>query len=671
MMRFKATDLSEEGYELKPLLWLIPVMTLLLGGCIEKERYADFSGDKDARVVIGNNILIKSVFPRTPMIAQGGSLTLTAVVTDAAGKELESTTASPVTLTWSSSNSAVVSVNEKGGIYGVALGSATITAQAMYAGVASSPVSITVHVTQRNAIDVAEVFLSPMQAYIDLNGERTFRLSAVDHSGAATSLSEGTMSFEISNENVNVTPDTINLLPTNEAVEIDVVGLQKGFTFITPVYTLPNKDGTQTVQITGTPLVVQVKDSVETSLPQTPVDAGNYLSLAVNEVGGYKEVKVVHFDKSANELLYSDFYGTWRHTMSAAVTGAGQGAKMVLSPFSANMNLPMIVTMQNKRSVLWFQANPYGTWDKTNISAVDIVDENNTYPDGERLMDIVAFKSATDPLASRVHAAYYDAAASKVCLLSFSSPTQIVTGTHACMVTSAPVHSVSLAINHTTGEPRLIYGTKERTVVNESGTTSTIASAVYYVTRQNGSLYRETVADSGKVTNQSGHAVLRLDRNNKPIVALKDGRHVRLFYREYNSADGVYSWQILPVDGVDPLPTDVASLDFALDSYNEPRLTFATVTDGEGQKIRYARRPPFRNLGNRWVVESPGQTKAGDQGSSSAIAVDSTGRAHVVYALADQQWFNYWAEPNFFDYRNYPVAQYQGADLISSQGLIP
>lgn len=655
---------------MKQVLYLAVLTALMLSGCIEKERYTDFSGGKDARVVVSDNILIKSVFPRTPMIAQGGSLTLTAVVTDAAGKELESTTANPVTITWKSSNAGVVTVNEKGAIYGAALGSATITAQAQRGSMVSAPVSITVHVTQRNAIDVAEVFFNPMQAYIDLNGQRTFRLSAVDHWGAATSLSEGNIKLEASNENITITPDNINLTPTGSAVEVSIVGVQKGFTFVTPVYTLPNKEGTQTVKITGTPLVVQVKDSVETSLPQTPVDAGNYLSLAVNEVGGYKEVKVVHFDKSANELLYSDFYGTWRHTMSAAVTGAGQGAKMALSPFGVNANLPMIVTLQNKRAVLWYQANPYGTWDKTNISAVDIVDENNTYPDGERLMDIVAFKSATDPLLSAVHAAYYDAAASKVCLLSFSSPTKTVTGTHACMVTSAPVHSVSLAVNHTNGEPRLVYGTKERTVINENNTTTTIGSAVYYVSRQNGSLYRETVADSGKVTNQSGHAVLRLDRNNKPIVALKDGRHIRLFYREYNSADGVYSWQILPVDGVDPLPTEVASLDFALDSYNEPRLTFATVTDA-GQKIRYARRPPFRNLGNRWVVESPGQMKAGDQGSSSAIAVDSTGRAHVVYALADQQWFNYWAEPNFFDYRNYPVAQYQGADLISSQGLIP
>ena len=652
---------------MKQIFWFAGLLALVLSGCIEKERYTDFSGDKDARVVISTDILIKSVFPRTPMIAQGGSLTLTAVVTDSAGKELESTPDEPVYVEWKSSDSNIVTINEKGSIYGASLGSAVITAQARRANEYSEPVEITVHVTQRNAIDVAEVFFAPMQAYIDLGGERTFRLSAVDHWGAATSLSEGTVTLEASNENVTLTPESIELTPTGEAVEIDIVGVQKGFTFITPVYTLLNKDGTQTVKITGTPLVIQVKDSVETSLPQTPVSAGHYLSLAVNEVDGLKEVKVIHHDTDANELLYSDFYGSWRHTMSAAVTGAGRGAKMVLSPFEINRNLPMVVALQNNRSVIWFQASPYGTWDKTNISSADILDENNTYPDGERLMDIVAFRSESDPMLSAVHAAYFDAAASEVCLASFSSPTKMTTGTHVCIATLAPVHSVSLAVNHVTGEPRLVYGTKERTVTNDDNTTTTYASALYYVTRQNGSFYRETVADSGKLTSDAGHAVLELDRNNKPIVALKDGRNVRLFYREYNSADGVYSWQILPVDGVDPMPTEVASLDFALDSYNEPRLTFATVVEGEGQKIRYARRPPFRNLGNRWVVESPGQTKAGDQGSSSAIAVDSTGRAHVVYALADEQWFNYWAEPNFFDYRNYPVAEYKGADLITTQ----
>jgi hypothetical protein len=652
------------------LIGLILLSALALGGCIEKERYTELGAGRDSRLVESGDILIKSVFPRNPMIAVGGTVHLGAAVTDGAGKELESTPDDPVTLTYTSSDESIVRVTSEGNLYGERLGSAEITLTARKGNEQSRPVTVTATVTERNAIDVAELFFAPMQSYVDLGGERTIHISAVDYSGTATSLSEGTLTFELSNDNVAVTPEEIDLTPTGEAVTIDLQGLSKGFSFITPIYTIASASGDQTVRITGTPLVVQVKDSVETATPATQEAAGQYLSIGVQELDGYKKIKVIHYNRAQNELLYSDFHGSWNHSMSAVIPNAGEAAAMDVSPFDINLNQPMVMTMQSDEAVLWYQASQYGGWDRTVISSGDIVDENSTYPERQRLMDVARFRNENNTTQNRLHVAYADLANSRVCLASLDRPERVVSGSHTCIATLSPVHSVSLAINHTNGEPRLLYGTTEREVTNDDNTTTTLPAEIYYVTRQNGQLYRERIAGEDKITSAAASAVLKLDRNNRPYAALSDGRHVRIFYREYVSSSGDYSWRLLPVDGIDPLPTEIRSLDLAIDHHNEPRLSFATVVEGE-QQIRYARRPPFRGLGSRWVVESPGQNRDGTQGDYSAIAVDSTGRAHLVYSLDDTGWFNYWAEPNFFDYRNYPAAEYTQADVIGPQGALP
>ena len=64
-------------------------------------------------------------------------------------------------------------------------------------------------------------------------------------------------------------------------------------------------------------------------------------------------------------------------------------------------------------------------------------------------------------------------------------------------------------------------------------------------------------------------------------------------------------------------------------------------------------------------MESPEETDAlVVMGEYSAIAVDSENRAHLVYTDGENQWFNYWTEPNFFDYRLFPNLQDIQADII-------
>jgi hypothetical protein len=601
------------------------------------------------------------------MIAEGGSIVLTAVVTDGAGTVLESTQADPVSIKWVSSNSSIVSVDEKGALFGKKLGSATITATAFKGGETSAQYSVIVNVVKRNSIDVAELFFNPMQAYVDMNVERVFRLSAVDNAGTATSLSEGAIELVSSNENVLITPTEINLTATGAAVEVRVRGLQKGFSFITPYYTLRSKDENQTVRITGTPLVVQVKDSVETSLPLwNNFDGGGYLSIAVGEIGGYKNIYATHYDKTAKGFLFSNFYSSWAHytIKGGEETGVDEGrsSQVVLSPFTSNLDQPIVIAIRDKRPILRYLQN--GVWFYTDIldqSEADIIDENRTYADNARLASLTAFKAtdANSSYPSRLHIAYYDPIGARVCLASYSSPSEQIANSRNCINVeeNASVHSVSIAHNRVTGEPRMVYGRSRHSYIGADGNETSLSGALFYVSRQNGDLYREALPIDGN----AGFASIALDRNNKPFVAVKEGSYVRVYSREAVGSN--FEWGLDPLGGTDPIQGEIASVSFALDGYNEPRIGFA-ANAGNGLKIRYARKPPFRNLGSRWVVEDPGQNVAGNQGRSSAIAVDSANRAHLVYSVEDKKWFNYWAEPNFFDYRNFPSVAYSGADLI-------
>jgi hypothetical protein len=652
------------------------ILALSLCGCtVDKEALDDASRVTTSAGVSGN-IAIASIFPRTPMIAEGGSIALTAVVTDGAGTVLESKKSDPVTVSWTTSNSSIVSIDEKGGIFGKKLGSAIVTAVASRGSDVSASYSVIVHVTSINSVGVAELFFNPMQAYVDLNAERVFRLSAVDSAGAAYPLSEGRVEFVASSENVRLTPSEINLTQTGNAVEVKVGGLRKGFSFITPYYFLTSADGTQTVQITGTPLVVQVKDSVETGQPDAVnyFSGGDYLSIAVGETGGYKTIYATHYDVTAKGFLFSDFYSSWQHKTIVGGEGtgldAGKANAIALSPFDSNLNLPIVLSIEGARPVLRYQNVIDGGWFKTAVldaTDADIIDANKSYAERNRLTSVTAFRAPEGSgLENRVHVAYFDALLARVCITSFSSPTTKIASSRQCVGSNnAPVHSVSIAHNRLTGEPRMIYGHAAYTYIGADGNETNVSEKLYYVARQSGDLYREELPIDGG----AGYASLALDRNNKPLVALKEGSYIRLYSREAAS-DNTFQWARDPLSGMSTTQREIGSVSFGVDDYNEPRIAFSSNT-GSGLKVRYARKPPFRNLGARWVVEDLDQNLAGDQGVSSAIAVDSANRAHLVYSVASKKWFNYWAEPNFFDYRNFPYASYSRADLIDETKRVP
>lgn len=625
---------------------ILSAILLSFTGCLSKERTADGSASRGANSATYGSVVVKSVFPATPVVTLGGTLRLTSVVTDGSGNYLESTISNPVSVTWSSSDTSVITVDERGTLYGKKEGKAIISLVAKQGQAVSETYTVTVNVVNLNVVDVAEVYLSLNSAYIDINAERTFRLTAVDQSGAQTSLSEGSVEFTLSNDNITIDNQKIELAAGGAAVEITITGVSKGYSFVTPIYNIT--DGDETVKITGTPLVIQVKDPAESSRPSdTTVDAGNYLSMSLNEKDGKKIIHVAHYDKTYKSFSYSVFDGTWTHDYSALPLElhGGDGIKMVLSPFEENENRPIAVMMQGNRPTMWYQNWPENYWLETDgIATSDTIDSNNTYADGMKFLDVAAYEDSSNTNNNRIHIAYFDTIKNEIHLLSYASPTEQTK--HNWFSTSingssGEIEDLSLSINNVTGEPRLVYTEQN--------------SSVYYVTRQSGKIYRE------KVTNTTGKeksVTLKLDGNNVPMVVYYTGVQLGMYYRTLVS--GSYIWAFKNISGLDPIPQKISSVDFAFDSYNEPKVAFSA-----DDKIRFARRVPFNSSQDKWVVEAPGDSGTGVQGAYTSIAIDSANRAHIVYSITDTKWFSYWAEPNFFDYRVYPQTNYVGADVIN------
>ena len=322
---------------MKKVLYLLLIGIFIFSGCnVERESKVETTTTNTKAVIDSDDINIKKVYPLSPIVAINGSIKLTAIVTDGAGEYLQSSIKEPVSVEWTSINPSIATVTSSGTVIGKKEGTAIIKLQAKYKNLVSKTDIIEVKVVALTN-DVAEIYLSPDRAYIDVNAQRTFKLTAVDYYGAGTSISPGSVSFEISDKNVvSVAPLVVD---SNTSKEITITGLQKGYAFITPIYTL--NENSKTIKITGTPLIVQIKDAIQSSKPaDSTVDAGNYLSLAVEDSEGKKLLHIAHYDRGSQDLLYSYFNGSWHN--ETVTTNAGINSKLITSPFNINKGLPII-----------------------------------------------------------------------------------------------------------------------------------------------------------------------------------------------------------------------------------------------------------------------------------------------------------------------------------------
>jgi len=237
---------------------------------------ATSEGKSGTATVTVTNVPVASVTvsPATASIPTGSTQQLSAVTKDSAGNTLTGRV-----VIWSSSNSAVASVNSSGLVTGVAAGSATITATSESK---SGTAAITVII-----VPVASVTVSPASASIGIGGTR--QLSAVTKDAAGNTLTGRAVTWASSNLAVATVAGT---------------GLVTGVTVgsVTITATSEGKSGTATISVIIVPVA---------SVTVSPAAA----SIAIS---GTRQLSAVTKDSAGNTL--TGRVVTWGGSNTAVAT---------------------------------------------------------------------------------------------------------------------------------------------------------------------------------------------------------------------------------------------------------------------------------------------------------------------------------------------------------------
>ena len=220
-----------------------------------------------------------TVNPASASVAVGATRQLSAVTKDSAGNTLTGRV-----ITWSSSNTAVATVNSSGLVTGVAAGSATITAT-------SEGKSGTATITVTN-VPVASVTVNPATASIQTGS--TQQLSAVTKDSAGNTLTGRVVTWSSSNSSV-ASVNSSGL----------VTGVTAGSATITA--TSEGKSGTATITVIVVPVA---------SVTVSPASANI-------GVGGTRQLSAVTKDSGGNTL--TGRVVTWSSSNTAVATVSATG----------------------------------------------------------------------------------------------------------------------------------------------------------------------------------------------------------------------------------------------------------------------------------------------------------------------------------------------------------
>lgn len=622
-------------------------------------------GGGDGQSVDIHDIEISKIFPEEPKVALDGELKLIPVVSSAYSQEIKTPSLNEqMNISWSSSNPNIATISPSGVIKGVRKGVVTITAKVDYNLTDDSGELIYSDIDSYFSVvevvntvgAISEISLSPTRVTLDkVGGKRVFDITAVDSSGVLSSIGQGVIDFNISNTLENA--DKILKQPTQIVDGTNIVELESsedrtGYSFITPIYT-DSYDGNITV--TGNPLVVQVIDVPKATPDEREsanLDAGKFLDLQVDtKDNGKKELHIVHYDGVDSTLKYSYFNGTWyTQDINPTQTGLNNGinAKIGISPFKTTEGRAIITALEGERVKLWYQ-NSANNWLSSDVSLKDINNTFYTFNSMEdKFLDMVV-----DRVNQKLYIAYFSPIDSRVFIkgakMDSSSDFDFSNEVYSIDTDNSKLQSLSLAL-HQDGNFSLAYSTYD------SNSSDLDSKGLFYYSFGKANLssnctpigvkYRCSEKIAG-TNGQEKDVVLKFERDEEtPTILYLTSKDDLIFTQRTEVATG-YSWSFSNISFDENLE-NISDIDFLFDCHDSPRVVF-----NSNGKIRYARRDidtlnnPLNP--NRWIVETPEDSEG--FGEYSAIDLDSENRAHIVYRSEEDEWFKYWAEPIFFDYR--------------------
>lgn len=547
----------------------------------------DDSTGKTEKPPIGTTSSALTVTPSGSFkLAVGGEVDLKAQVFNEQGIPQYNSKSNPITVTWSSSDGTVASVSPEGLVQGLKLGTATITAQIQNT---NQKTTVIVEVVQFTT-DLSAIFLNPTRLAMDLGSSRKFNVSAVDSSGAPTTLDcdkGATVTFD--NKYV-----TANYDGTTGSENVTVDGTKKGFSLLTL-----DCNGFK-----SSPAIIEVKPSVTIPDPSPSAngDFGIEPSIAIKD----KIIHMVSYDRTNKKLIYSQFQGRWT---SVTLDGSGDyGRQSAIALDHANDKRPLICAVEDKKLSCW-SLNGAGFWKKTEVD--DLTDNPGAYK-GE-------INVAVNGKGEAFVLYYHEK--SQALKLAVSSDNARQKWVSQEISKGGVFNSIVLASD---GKPRVAIQRDDK---------------AYYGAQNPGGKWLFEAIDDGSGTPAPGTGIqLGLGDNNRPQV---------IYYKNGNLIHAVKASDSWGVAVIETVQVGSYSFGLAINRHNQPRVSYY---DGANKTLRYAYRLKRKRLGavNQWRIETP---LSGSQvGNFSGLALDDFGRAHIAYYNESNKQAGYYVEPHFLDY---------------------
>jgi len=549
------------------------------------------SGTLERDAPIDTNPL--KVYPQYPVISTEGDLQITSVYSDANGVQ-ESTDDNELFVNYKVENETLISVSSSG--YLVANGAAgktkvTVTmTHAQGAELGSRDIEIEVA-----EIDVKKIVISPDISLLAQDENQLFSIIGVNGQGP-TEVEDDKLSFSFDHTKLSLTN-------ADDAIVTATANEKKGYAFLTPSYTESGNT------ITGNSAVIEFHTKPNIAVPGH-VAAGENADFIRVKNGTIDNLYIAHEKDDLSEIILTSFNFKNANPWSSSTIIHSQNTQF-LSPrlFISNDTLTLLALEKEssiKGQLILLTEESNGAWSDKKILLEEVNIGTNDTLNLQTIEDEIFFTITQDKKVS-----IYKVNGSNINeVFSFD--------------TTSSIKSIDLTQNR---EQEL------RMVVAEENKLS-------YITKQNDTFYTQTI--SSAISTQQ--VKLLYTKKNIPIILYSTENGLEKRSMSSGSWSGATKINGTVFNEATFLQ-NITKFDAVIDRFNNLKLS---VIDNE--MLYYIKQYKDRSGKDAWrktkiVTENVGV-------NSLSMKMDNKNRIKVIYQSQTEKWIDYWAEPQFFKYRD-------------------
>ena len=542
------------------------------------------------------------VYPKYPIISTEGDVQIRTVLSTANGVK-ESTDENELFVTYKVKDKELVTVTSSG--YLIANGpvgktTVTVTMTDSKKKKLGSRV-IEVEVAE---LDVKKIVLSPNISLLAKGEKQIFSIIGVNGQGP-TEVEDEKLSFSYNSNKLDLTSSS-NAIVTATAKE------KKGYVFLTPTYTEAGST------ITGNSAVIEFHTKPNIATPGH-VLAGEDANMIRVKNGSIDNLYIAHQREDFKEIILTSFnFKNTNPWSSSTITSSTTNTFLSPKLFILNKTLNLIAIEKKSEKVgnlILLKEESNGAWSDKKVLINDITININSKVELITLNNEVIFTLNED---KKVSIFKVDGSKAKE-LFSFD--------------TTDAIQSVDLTQNR---EDEL------RMVVAQTNKLS-------YITRQNSKFYIQTVSAS----TSAKKVKLIYTKKNIPVLlySTNSGLEKRSMLSDgWSGATKINGTTFNEADFL----KNITNFDAVIDRFNNLKIT---VIDDE--ELYYIKQYKDRSNKDAWRKTKIVTAHVG--ANSLSMKMDNKNRITVIYKSFEENWIDYWAEPQFFRYRD-KKTKYQNED---------